>query len=153
MVALFALAIIAMGASRALQNLQAMERREREDELLFVGQAYLKAIAQYHDQSPGTVRRYPPDLSSLLLDERAVRIRRPLRRLYADPIEGSRQWGKVAAPDGGVMGVYSLSARVPIKRAGFPPALKGFADAASYQDWKFVHEAAPDNAEQKKDGK
>lgn len=144
MVALFALAVIAVGSTRALQNQQTLERREREDELLFVGQAYMKAIAQYHAQSPGTVKRYPPDLQALLLDERAVRVRRPLRRLYPDPIEGSREWGTVAAPDGGVMGVYSLSARTPIKRAGFPATLEGFANAASYQDWKFV--PAPETA-------
>lgn len=145
MVALFALAVIAVLSTRTLQNLQTMERREREDELLFVGQAYLRAISQYHEQSPGTIKRYPPDLQALLIDERAVRVRRPLRRLYRDPIDGNEQWGIVEAPDGGVMGVYSLSPRAPIKRGGFPPALTGFSGAASYQDWKFVH--APDQKE------
>lgn len=140
MVALFALAVLAVLSTRALQNLQLMERREREDELLFVGQAYLNAIAQYHQQSPGTIKRYPPDLQALLIDERAVRVRRPLRRLYRDPIDGNQQWGVVEAPDGGVMGVYSLSLQAPIKRAGFPPALASFENAANYQDWKFVHD-------------
>jgi type II secretory pathway pseudopilin PulG len=139
MVALFAVAIIGVMSTRAMQNLQTMEQREREDDLLFVGQAYLRAIAQYHDQSPGTVKRYPPDLQSLLLDERAVRVRRPLRRLYSDPVGKSNQWGTVEAPDGGVMGVYSLSPQTPVKRTGFPAALEQFEGATSYQDWKFVY--------------
>lgn len=145
MVALFALAIIGVLSTRALQNLQLLERREREEDLLFVGQAYLNAISQYHQQSPGTVKRYPPDLESLLIDERAVRVRRPLRRLYRDPIEGSQEWGIVEAPDGGVMGVYSLSSRTPVKLAGFPPAFDSFEGATTYQDWKFVY--APNSRE------
>ena len=139
MVALFALAVLALLTTRALENQQTSERREREDELLFVGQAYMTAIGRYYQQSPGTAKRYPPDLQALLLDVRAVRMRRPLRRLYADPFSGDLTWGVVHAPDGGLMGVYSLSRRAPIKVRGFPPSLAAFQDARSYQDWKFVY--------------
>jgi type II secretory pathway pseudopilin PulG len=138
-VALSALAVLAVVSTRALENFRTMEQRDREEELLYVGQAYVKAIAQYHQQSPGTVRRYPPDLEALLLDSRAVRVRRALRRLYRDPIEGGTTWGVVEAPDGGIKGVYSLSTRAPFKISGFPSGLKSFEGAKSYQDWKFVY--------------
>lgn len=32
------------------------------------------------------------------------------RGIYADPFSGKAQWGLVAAPQGGIAGVYSLSA-------------------------------------------
>jgi type II secretory pathway pseudopilin PulG len=139
MVALFALAILAVLTTRALENVRTTERRGREEELLFIGQAYINAIAQYYEQSPGTVKKYPATLEALLLDERTVRLRRPLRRLYRDPIDGELSWGLVTAPDGTVMGVYSLSAKAPLKTNAFPAALSTFAHATSYQDWKFVY--------------
>lgn len=140
MVALFALVVLGVLTTRALENLQTRERRDREDELMFVGQAYLAAITQYYEQSPGTLKLYPPDLEALTLDARAVRLRRPLRRLYLDPIDASRKWGVVLAPGGGIMGVFSLSQRTPIKTGGFPERFASFASAKNYQDWKFVHE-------------
>lgn len=139
-VAMFAVAILAVLSLRALENLHTKERREKEVELLFAGQAYQNAIRLYYDNSPGTEKHFPPDLQALLLDARATRISRPLRKLYRDPIAGSEVWGIVPAPGGGVMGVYSLSSQQPIKIAGFPVDLQGFAGARQYQDWKFVYQ-------------
>lgn len=139
MVALFALAILSLLTTRALQNLQTNERREREEELLFVGQAYMNAIAAFYEQSPGTLKRYPENLQALLLDTRAVRTRRPLRRLYLDPIGASADWGVVTMPDGGITGVYSLSKKAPIKVDNFPAQFSTFAGAKSYQEWKFIY--------------
>ncbi len=140
MVAIFALAVLALMTTRALENLQTTERRDREEELLFVGQQFAMAIEQYYEQSPGTQKVYPRDLDSLLLDERALRIRRPLRRMYRDPIELGNGWGLVRASDGGVMGVYSLSRRTPIKVDRFPARFGHFSGGNSYQDWRFVYE-------------
>lgn len=139
MVALFALAILSLLATRALENHQTLAWREREAELLQVGTAYSAAIKMYYEQAPGTQKSYPRDLESLLLDARAVRIRRPLRRLYRDPMTANAKWGLVRASDGGIMGVYSLSERVPIKSGAFPASLGDFAGAGSYRDWKFMY--------------
>ncbi|WP_269532636.1 type II secretion system protein [Chitinimonas sp. BJYL2] len=139
-VALFAVAILTTLSLRAVENAKTAEWREREAELLYVGQAYRNAIQQYYVQTPGTVKRYPPDLKALLLDERATTTRRPLRRLYRDPITGTPDWGLVPAPDGGVMGVYSLSTRAPIKVADFPEVLVSFTGAKRYVDWQFVYQ-------------
>jgi len=47
------------------------------------------------------------------------RWRRHLRRLYPDPITNSAERGLVKAPDGGVMGVYSLSEQPVLKTGNF----------------------------------
>lgn len=139
MVAIFMLATVTLLSTRALENYQTAERREREAELLHVGQAYAAAIKMYYEQAPGTQKAYPRELKDLLLDTRAVRVRRPLRRLYRDPVGASVEWGIVKASDGGIMGVYSLSPDAPFKRSGFPAGMKEFSEATSYQDWKFVY--------------
>ena len=113
-------------------------QREREAELLFVGEQYRKAIQQYYESSPGD-KKYPTSLNLLLLDPRYPGMRRYLRRLYRDPLTGKGGWGMVMAPEGGVMGVYSQSEGSPIKQRGFAPALSGFEDAGRYADWQFVY--------------
>ncbi len=140
LLALFAMAALAILTTRALENFQMTERREREMALLEIGSAYRAAIEMYYEQSPGTQKAYPRDLATLLLDTRAVRIRRPLRRLYRDPVSASAEWGIVRASDGGIMGVFSLSDRAPVKTDGFASAFEHFVGAASYRDWKFVYE-------------
>lgn len=133
------LAIAALGAGLAAAGTFWHETRQRalETELIFVGQQYRNAIRQYYEAPPGGV--YPPTLDALLRDERAPAIRRYLRRPYRDPLTNVAQWGLVQAPQGGIMGVYSLAPDKPIKRAGFPAALGWEAGLGSYAEWKFVY--------------
>lgn len=115
------------------------QRREKERELLFVGQQYIRAIRQYYESSPGGAKLYPKTLEALLLDDRQLTIRRYLRHLYRDPLTNGNEWGLVLAPEGGIMGVYSLAQGTPIKQSNFPPIL-GWADnPANYQEWRFVY--------------
>jgi type II secretory pathway pseudopilin PulG len=139
MVAMFALVMLAVLATRALQNQHTNDRRDREEELIFVGQAYINAIGQYYEQTPGTEKRFPPTLKALLVDDRAIQARRPLRRQYLDPITNSDQWGLVTTPEGAIMGVFSLAPGIPIKVGSFPHEFASFAAAKSYQEWKFVY--------------
>jgi type II secretory pathway pseudopilin PulG len=139
MIALFMVATLSVVTLQAMENSLTKDRRAKEIELLFVGQAYQNAIMQYYQNSPGTVKTYPPDLQSLLQDSRTTTLQRPLRRLYLDPMTASPTWGIVPAPSGGVMGVYSLSTQQPIKVNGFPAALISFIGARSYQAWQFVY--------------
>lgn len=137
-IALFLVATVALLSVRGLENLSTKEQRTREAELLFVGIAYRDAITQYYNNTPGSVKRFPPNLEALLQDARKTRMNRPLRRLYLDPITVSNDWGTITAPDGGVMGVFSKSQRQPMKEDGFPEDLAHFAKAKSYQDWQFL---------------
>jgi len=139
-VAMFMAALLAVVSMRALENTMTAERRDKEAELLVVGQAYRDAIRTYYDNSPGTAKTYPPELSALLQDARTTRLRRHLRKLYRDPVSGSGEWGLVRTEQGGVKGVYSLSSLRPMKSDGFPAELAGFAGAAQYRQWQFVYE-------------
>ena len=140
MIALFLVAVLALVSVRGLENTMTAERREKERDLLVVGQAYREAIRSYYDNSPGTAKTYPPTLVALLLDERTTRLRRPLRKLYRDPITGKADWGVVQTDDGRVKGVYSMSTLRPYKRDGFPVELNSFVNARQYQQWQFVFE-------------
>lgn len=137
LIALFLVAVLSVITIRAMENLATSARRDKEAELLAIGMEYRRAILMYYQNSPGTAKAYPKKLDDLLLDARATKISRPLRRLYRDPMTNQAEWGLIKANDGGVMGVYSLSTGKPIKRKGFAPELSMFEVAVTYQDWKF----------------
>jgi type II secretory pathway pseudopilin PulG len=118
------------------------QQREKEAELLFVGQQYREAIRAYYERAPGGAKRYPRKLEDMLADSRYPTAQRYLRRPYPDPMTGKTEWGLVAAPDGGIMGVYSLSEAPPIKNGGFSKRNESFSDAARYTDWKFLYAAS-----------
>ncbi len=120
-------------------------KREREAELLFVGEQFQRAITAYYEQGPAGVRQFPAKLEDLLQDRRFPTTRRHLRKVFFDPITGTRDWGFVRGPGGGITGVFSQSEAAPIKRAEFATAYAQFAAVKSYRDWKFVHrqEASP----------
>lgn len=113
------------------------QRRERETELLWVGEQYRRAIEAYA-QAGGAAGTYPRSLDELLSDPRSPVPRRFLRRLYRDPMTNSPEWGIVRNEQQGILGVYSQDARVPIKTGNFPAPYKGFDKAESYSDWKFA---------------
>lgn len=118
-------------------------KREKEAELLFVGDQFRRAIASYYDVVPsGQQRRFPAKLEDLVEDRRWPTVRRHLRKVYLDPITGTREWGIVRGPGETIMGVYSLSTAKPFKHARFPRAYEEFAAAASYQDWRFEYSEA-----------
>lgn len=117
------------------------QRREREVQLLWVGEQYRRAIESYAN-APGTpegteASRYPKELADLLDDRRTPVPRRHLRRLFHDPMTHSNEWGLVRDEKGGITGVYSLDDGKPIKRARFPRRYAAFESAKSYQDWRF----------------
>jgi type II secretory pathway pseudopilin PulG len=129
------LAAIAGFASHAMQ-------REKEAELLFVGNQYREAIGRYYDATPGGGKRYPQKLEHLLEDNRYPMPRRHLRKLYPDPLTGKAEWGLMEAPDGGIMGVHSLSTGTPLKQGEFGNTDRTFNQAPTYGEWRFFHEPA-----------
>lgn len=110
-------------------------RRDKEAELLWVGQQYRQAIMRY--RAAGGV--FPQDLSDLLTDTRAQVPRHFLRKLYVDPMTGHADWELLTVPGGsGIIGIASSSHDKPIKVDNFSPADDSFKDAECYCDWKFV---------------
>ena len=92
-------------------------------------------------------RQYPRTLDDLLKDPRKPGTERYLRKLYFDPLTGKTEWGLVKAPDGGIMGVYSLSDDTPLKTAGFGVYNREFEGAPKYSDWKFAYPSAAQQAQ------
>jgi type II secretory pathway pseudopilin PulG len=112
-------------------------KREREAQLLFVGEQYRRAIESYWRASPGPVKTLPTSFDVLLEDDRFPMPVRHLRRVYPDPIDARSGWGLVKAGNG-ILGVYSRSEATPLKRSGFLPHLLSFEGASTYQQWRFV---------------
>jgi type II secretory pathway pseudopilin PulG len=135
---LFAIAILGVTLATVGVVWSTQIRRDKEAELLFVGNQYRTAIGRY-----AAGGGYPQALADLLEDKRTPVPRRYLRRLYPDPMTGQADWQLITAPNGGIIGVASNSQNKPIKVAGFAPADAAFEKAECYCDWKFVY--APRN--------
>lgn len=112
---------------------------ERENELLLIGHAFRTAIGRYYELSPGAIKRYPRTLDDLLRDDRFITQQRHLRKIYRDPLTGKTEWGLVAAPIGGIMGVYGQSDEMPTKQSRFDTDDAAFEGAQRYRDWKFIY--------------
>lgn len=132
---LFFIAVLGIGLAATAISWQTAAQREKERELMFVGAQFQEAIGLYYHRSPGEAKEFPKKLADLLKDARFPTVERYLRRVYRDPITGNGDWGLVPAPDGGIMGVYSLSTDQPIRTVGME-AEEGAA--VTYRDWKFT---------------
>jgi type II secretory pathway pseudopilin PulG len=136
---LIIVAVMGMGLAAFGQIYSHAAQRDKEAELLFVGEQFREAIASYYRKSPGT-NVYPKTLEDLVEDKRFPMPQRHLRRIYADPMTGAKEWGLVEAPGGaGIMGVHSLSEEKPIKSANFSTKQQEFETAESYKAWRFVY--------------
>lgn len=141
---LFLVAIMSGGLALIGEVWQTSAKRDKEAELLQVGNEYRKAIERYYfypsKQAPR--RQYPKTLADLVKDPRDPGNVRHLRRLYPDPITGKEEWGLVKSADGGLAGVYSLSDATPLKTAGFAVRDASFEGKTKYSDWQFVYAPA-----------
>ena len=114
-------------------------QRDKETELLFVGEQFRDAIGSYYLKSPGA-HVFPKKLEDLVEDKRFPMPMRHLRRIYVDPMTATSDWGLVEAPGGaGIMGVYSRSEEKPIKTGNFSAKQQAFEDADSYAKWDFTY--------------
>ncbi|HEX6529454.1 MAG TPA: type II secretion system protein [Burkholderiales bacterium] len=140
---LFLVAMMAGGLALAGEVWHTSAMREKEADLLHVGNEYRKAIERYYVSGP---KQYPKSLADLVKDPRQPGTVRHLRRLYPDPITGKDEWGLVKSNDGGIAGVYSTSEAAPLKTGGFAVRDASFEGKTKYADWQFVYAAAPASA-------
>jgi type II secretory pathway pseudopilin PulG len=134
------LMVMLLWSGAAMQVSQTMLRRDKEAELIFIGNQYRLAIVSFYL----SMGRFPASLDELLNSTPAAdKPRRFLRRIYRDPITGKSEWGYVKNPSGGIQGVYSLSELTPIKQANFELSDTTFTGSKKYSDWKFVISGAP----------
>ena len=110
-------------------------QREREAQLLWVGDQYRSALTKFFNQNGG---RLPQDLKELLLDESTPVPRHFIRKLYVDPMTGIDNWQLLTLPGGGIYGVASSSSAAPLKLKNFADINKSFEDATCYRGWEFA---------------
>ena len=157
---LFVLAAAGAGMAAMGEQWALVAQREREAELLFRGQQFSQALADWRDlslprpavetgqkgqtgQTGQTVQlRSPPTLQALLVDDRVSPPRHHLRRLYADPFTGQPDWDLVLDAEGGIEGVASRSRRPALRRVGLGAGARlrsgADEDRPAVGDWVFV---------------
>lgn len=135
---MFIIALMGLTGAMASVVWATAQRRDNERELVFIGQQFSAAIASYQRRPAVAPPRYPRTLEELVRDDRTPTPVRHLRKVYVDPITGDSRWGLVRAPDGGIVGVHSLSEREPFPRtqpiAGYSPP----PNSKTYRDWRFT---------------
>ncbi|MDP5239624.1 type II secretion system protein [Uliginosibacterium sp. 31-16] len=138
---LIVIAIISLAATTTVQLGAIAHRRQAEEELLFIGLQYKRAIRSYFEAAPpGAPAAAPNQLEDLIRDPRFPGVRRHLRQLYPDPLTGKLDWVLIRAPDGkGLLGVHSRSKESPIRIDNFPDEFFHFKGKHRYSDWVFVY--------------
>ncbi|OQW83896.1 MAG: hypothetical protein BVN30_04925 [Proteobacteria bacterium ST_bin16] len=96
--ALFSVVLAGVVMAGAGQVWQAKAQREKEAELLYVGEQFRKAIMSYYNT--GT-KQFPETLEELIEDKRAAATKRHLRKIYIDPITNTTEWGIIEEPPPG----------------------------------------------------
>lgn len=102
---LFAIALLGVGLVAVSEVWEATARRQKAEQLAWVGAQYVQAIGSYYQATPGAVKVYPARLEDLIQDGRFLTIRRHLRELYPNPLTGRQDWELKPGPGGTVMGV------------------------------------------------
>ena len=140
------LMVAMMGATLALTGhlWKKTMQQQKERELLFIGNQFRRAILLYYERTPSVVKQFPKDLNDLIKDNRYPSVQRYLREIYRDPITGNKEWGIIKAPEGGIMGVHSLSNNAPQKVGNFSAQYAEFANSQQYSSWRFIYR--PNNA-------
>ena len=132
------LLLTTLGASAMVELQRTHAQRAKEEELLFVGDQYSRAIKSYYSSVPaGKSRTLPRSLDDLLEDKRFPMPVHHLRRLYPDPMTAKADWVLVSGA-GGILGVHSSSTLSPFKKREFPIQYRDFQDKETYAEWVFV---------------
>lgn len=160
---LFTVAFMGVGLVVVAEVHAVAQQRDKERELLAIGHQFREALRRYQERSgplPGGTtglptatgqpvtagavlvgaRPYPATLDELLQDPRTPGITRHLRQVFVDPMTGKAEWGLVRV-GGRIVGIHSLSERLPIKQAGFEDQDMAFAGKERYRDWVFTYPA------------
>jgi type II secretory pathway pseudopilin PulG len=134
---LLMLVLVGVGALGAAEIWATTLKREREVELLWVGDQYRAAIASYWKATPGPRKILPSSISQLLNDDRFPNAVHHLRAAYRDPMAEDVDFEPVVI-NNALVGVHSTSKDTPMKQAQFPRRYQQFADAQDYSQWQFI---------------
>ena len=135
---LIAVFIISLVSATAIQLGAAHGQRNAEEQLLFVGGEFQRALQRYADATPAGLPRSPLSLEELLRDPRYPGVVRHLRQIYTDPFTDNADWGLIRDTSGRILAVHSRSKLEPLKMANFEfPIGPPDGRAKTYQEWIF----------------
>lgn len=138
LVALVFLFITTLGATALVDLQRTQSQRTKEEELLFAGDQFRRAIRSYYSTvAPGKGQTLPRSIDDLLEDSRFPVPVRHLRRLYADPMTGKPDWVLVQGA-GGILGIHSRSTASTFKKAEFSVPNRAFQGKETYAEWVFL---------------
>jgi len=135
LVVLAMIAIASAGLAIASSRYTVKVQRDKEQELLALGNLYAQALRRYYDSAPGNLKRYPKALEWLARDPRYVGVVRHLRKVQPDPLAPDKPWGLALNADGEIVGVFSVNQAQPL---GVASPLAPIPDAQRYSDWIFL---------------
>jgi type II secretory pathway pseudopilin PulG len=131
------IAIIGITLGSAGKYWQNVMLRDKEEELLFRGDQFRKAIERYYSSIPGRPQ-YPESLDNLLKDGRTPTGKRYLRQKYKDPMTGEDFVEIRDQLSRRIIGVHSSSDKSPLKTAFFSENDADFAGKSKYSEWNFI---------------
>jgi type II secretory pathway pseudopilin PulG len=134
---LLMLMLVGIGALSAAEIWATARKREREVELLWVGEQYRHAVESYWKTTPGPRKILPSSISQLLNDDRFPNAVHHLRQVYRDPMAEDVDFEPIII-NNALVGVHSTSKQAPMKHAHFPRRYEQFAAAEDYSQWQFV---------------
>lgn len=132
---LIGLSVLALTLLKSTDDVTMRHRQEQEAELLFRGEQIRAAITTYRTSSGGC---YPTRFEQLLEDRRGLNPVHHLRQHYLDPLTQKKEWNMIFDADGRWLGVTTQGEGIPLRKTGFAREATDFAEAETYQDWKFV---------------
>jgi type II secretory pathway pseudopilin PulG len=132
---LIAIVILGVALSAVGVVWRTQAQRDREQELLFIGHDFERAIASYYKAG----HQFPQEIDDLLEDKRGPQPAHHLRRFYNDPMTGAQDWSIIRVGVLGITGIASSSKIAPIKKDGFNKDEDAFKDATTYADWQFEY--------------
>lgn len=142
LVALVTLVALASWMSAASRQWRLATQREREQELVFRGNAIRTAINAYVNARPGAPE-WPASLDDLLQDRRFSPPRPHLRRRYVDPFTGEADWVLITDPSDPTR-FFGVRSRARTKALNRQMARNLGAGGECVCDWRFAVVSFPD---------
>jgi type II secretory pathway pseudopilin PulG len=136
---LFLVFLISMAMVGASTILSIQLKRQKEKELIFIGNQYVNALSSYYRFGPDGLNEYPKSINDLLEDRRTIVIKRHLRKPFKDPFSQNSDMEIIKSEEGRIIGVRSNSSSKPLKQANFGEGNESFGGKKSYRDWGFLY--------------
>ena len=144
---LFLVAAIALSMAVVTQNQDTQLKREKEQDWLYVGKQYERAIASYYQLSPNGLKALPNSVDDLLTDKRFVAPVHHLRKAYLDPLT-NQHWVQLFNDDNQLTGVVSTLPQVILSSTIVNTFQANQAGTIThYSDARFEFKLAADEAQ------